>query len=165
MANCTTAAIDCLLPLAPSLTLTRLVSSSLSPSSAVNLKNNLSCVIIHNRIRGWGGGVEALLEAEIERGTFLEVESMEENYDLWKPTGLFVSVQKATGWCNLSYWRVCKINPRMQSLNWKKKKKKEGNEKGLWVKKEKKKRWSRNRALAFPAASLASLWVVKHGHK
>lgn len=29
----------------------------------------------------------------------------------------------------------------------------------------KRKRWCRNRALAFPAAFLASLWVVKDGHK
>lgn len=68
------------------------------------------------------------------------------------------------GWAFLSLrpWLVlfklvkgCKIYPEMK-------------QRGETVKEDvgsAEKRWSRNRALAFPAVFLVSLWVVMHGHK
>lgn len=107
IANCTNnpPATDCFLPLAPSVTLTWLVSSSLSLSRVVNLKNNLSCAIIHKGIRGLG--VRAIARGWNWTWHLLKVEAIGENYDLWNLRA-FLSLCTATGWCNLSWWRVAR---------------------------------------------------------
>lgn len=79
------------LALAPSFILTGwLVSSSLSPSRAVNVKHNPSRIIIHIRMRG--PGAWAIARGWNWTWHLLKFEAIGENYDQWKLRGFFVTV-------------------------------------------------------------------------
>lgn len=112
----------------PSHSLTQLVSSFLPLSWAVNLKKNiLCCVIIHNRMPGVGG-VRHCQWLKLNMAP-LKVEAIGENYDLWNLSA-FLSLCKATGWCNLSWWRAARSIREDEELG-------EGKWKRLWVEKGK----------------------------